>query len=108
MSRYVVLDSDVITVANRLAASSGEPFEQRDSDNLGGYCLFQAFLGITDLQVKSNLDPLYQPGIDPLEDRFFDALLVDDAVIIELEREDTNGAVEAALRIAFPELRCRP
>jgi hypothetical protein len=93
--------SDVNSAAERLATATNEPFERRSGDYWGEYCLFRAFLNVTDLRVFSNADPMYRPHLDPPEDKVFESQFGPEHVLVDDEREG-GERIEALIREVFP------
>jgi hypothetical protein len=101
---YGVQASDPDAVAERLGAVLEAQFVKHRSLYWGDYCLFRS-AGEDAIRVYANHDPMYQPGADPAQERFFEPNFATCGVLVSAYMLVENlGRFRAGLRECFPEV----
>ena len=93
MARFAIDAPDIATAAERAGRAAGLPFEQRESDHYGPYCLIR-LPGGGSIRVLENLDPVYRAELDPPEDKFFEPDFSAEQVLIEIDTLDATQLSE--------------
>ena len=99
--RVAVAYDDAEVVLAKLNAALGIEFESRSSEYWGDYWIDVRH---SKLRIFWNRDPLYVAGVDPPEDRFFEARFPNHAVSVDVYESNRESCLQIAtlLSDSFP------